>query len=204
VEFPRGYRPSSEWLAEWTHQHPELSNKRLLMMPGRLTRWKGQEDFIALIASLKAAGEPAHGLIVGGAHPKKAAFADELRALAARQGVSDQVTFLGHRNDIREIMAVADVVFSLSRDPEAFGRVSLEALALGRPVIGYGHGGVAEQLRACFPKGLVSPGDFAGLVETTRRLLKGSELPLAVTPPFTLEAMCLATISVYQECCLSP
>ena len=83
-----------------------------------------------------------------------------MSALAASLGIADRISFLGHRTDLKEIMAVSTIVYSLSLDPEAFGRVSLEALALGKPVIGYDHGGVAEQLRVIFPLGLVNPGDL--------------------------------------------
>jgi glycosyltransferase involved in cell wall biosynthesis len=198
-EFPRGYKASPEWLAQWTKAQPQLLNKRILLLPARLTRWKGQEDFLALVASLKAAGETVHGLMAGEARKNKDRFVAELRELAVKLGVADDVTFLGHRNDLREVMAVSDVVLSLSRDPEAFGRVTLEAAALGRPVVGYAHGGVKEQLSALFPAGLVALGDQKGLVDVIRRLLQSPEIPREICPPFTRETMCRATLDTYKE-----
>lgn len=198
-EFPRGYQPSAEWLTEWRRAHPGLEGKKILLLPGRITRWKGQEDFIALIASLKKGGLAVHGLIAGETHPKKKDYADELKTLAGTLGVADDVTFLGHRNDVREVMAVSDAVFSLSRDPEAFGRVSLEAAALGRVVIGYDHGGVGEQLRVLYPQGLVPLADEQALERTCMRLLKTKEVPANVAAPFTQAAMQQATLAVYRE-----
>lgn len=198
-DFPRGYRPSPEWLAQWTREQPRLSNRRVLLLPARLTRWKGQEDFLRLIASLKAEGEPVHGLLAGEVRQNKQSFLDELRALATRLGIADDVTFLGHRNDLREVMAVSDIVLSLSRDPEAFGRVTLEAAALGRPVVGYSHGGVREQLEIIYPAGLVTLGDHTGLVDVVRRQLRSPEMPTEIKPPFTRESMCRATLDTYAE-----
>lgn len=198
-EFPRDFKPPPEWLAQWTKEQPQLLNKRILLLPARLTRWKGQEDFLALVASLKAAGEPVHGLMAGEARKNKDCYVTELRELAAKLGVADNVTFLGHRSDLREVMAVSDVVLSLSRDPEAFGRVTLEAAALGRPVVGYSHGGVKEQLSALFPPGLVTLGDQKGLADVIRRLLQSPEIPREISQPFTCEAMCRATLDTYKE-----
>jgi len=95
---------------------------------------------------------------------------------------------------------VSDEVYSISRDPEAFGRVSLEAASLGRPEIGSDHGGVAEQLAALFPQGAVPLGDEPAVLVTTLRLLCASETTAAVNAPFTVEAMGRATLSVYSEC----
>lgn len=194
---PAGFTPSAEWLAAWKSSNPNLAGRIPLLMPGRLTRWKGQEDFLRIIARLVDHGLPVHGLIVGDPHPKKLAFLDELKALAATLGIGERISFLGHRNDLREIMAISAVVYSLSLDPEAFGRVSLEALALGRPVIGYHHGGVAEQLRAVFPQGLVPPGDVDCAIDLTEKILKGHADPLPITD-FTLERMLDATLDVYK------
>jgi glycosyltransferase involved in cell wall biosynthesis len=194
-----GYAPSDDWLGQWRVDFPQMENRIPLLMPGRLTRWKGQEDFIQLIAALLKDGLPVHGLIVGEPHPGKRSFLGELRQLAASLGVSDHLTFLGHRADLREIMALSAVVYSLSRDPEAFGRVSLEALALGKPVIGYNHGGVAEQLQAVFPDGLVPPGDVDCAIDLSRKILKsGHTKPLPITD-FTLARMLAATTEIYQE-----
>ncbi len=198
-EFPRGYQPAEDWLTRWRGANPALAGKRTLLLPGRITRWKGQEDLLELVAALKARGEVVYGLIAGETHPKKRAYGEELRARAAELGVAEDVTFLGHRDDVREVMAVADVVLSLSRDPEAFGRVSLEAAALGRLVVGYDHGGVGEQLRVLFPTGLIPVGDASALVETTLGVLRGSGRPGVVKAPFTLAAMCGATEAVYRE-----
>ncbi|NQW99190.1 glycosyltransferase, partial [bacterium] len=193
-----GFTPSAEWLAAWKTARPELSGRIPLLMPGRLTRWKGQEDFIKLIARLIERGLPVHGLIVGEPHPKKLAFLDELKDLAATLGVSEHLSFLGHRTDLREIMAVSELVYSLSHDPEAFGRVSLEALALGKPVIAYDHGGVAEQLRAIFPRGLVKVGDLDCAIDLTVEILNGRPTPSSAEA-FTLQRMLHATLEVYQS-----
>lgn len=198
-EFPRNYQPPTQWLDAWHAEYPYLIGKKVLLLPGRITRWKGQQDFIQLIASLKSAGHPIHGLILGDTHPKKRAFKHELLKLAAQLGVSKEISFLGHRSDVREVMSICDIAYSLSRDPEAFGRVSLEAASLGRPVIGYDHGGVAEQLSVLFPQGLVPLGDADALRKTTIRLLDEPQTPDRVTPPFTQAAMTQATLEVYSE-----
>lgn len=196
--YPYGYEPSASWLEAWYAQHPELQGKYVLTLPARLSRWKGQEDFIAVIAALRQSGVPVHGLLVGGTHPHKRHYETELRAQIEAQGMSKAISLLGHRSDLREIMAVSDVVLSLSREPEAFGRVSLEALSLGKPVVAYDHGGVAEQLAVILPQGRVPVGDQGQVVE---RLLAWYRTPPQVPArhPFTLERMLTATLEVYQE-----
>jgi len=196
--YPHGYRPPAEWLAQWRAQHPQLEGKFVITLPARLTRWKGQEDFIRAIAGLKRRGLPVHGVLVGDAHPRKQYYADELRAQVAAAGLDGEITFTGHRSDMKEIMAVSDVVLSLSLDPEAFGRVSLEALTLGRPVAAYDHGGVAEQLAAVFPQGRVPVGDVAALEEKLAQWYDRRPA-VPVDNPFTLERMLGSTLEVYRE-----
>lgn len=196
----RGFQPSADWLEQWRAEHPGLSGRKTLLLCGRITRLKGHEDFFRLLVGLKAEGVPVHGLIAGDIHPAKRAYYDELRQLATALGIASEVTFLGHRADVREIMAVSDLVCALSRKPEAFGRTVLEALALGRPVAGYDCGGVGELLAEFLPTGRVPPGDDEALLATARALLAAPPAPAAaVGPPFTLEAMCAGTLAVYEE-----
>jgi glycosyltransferase involved in cell wall biosynthesis len=196
--FPHAYTPPAEWLQAWCAQRPHIQGKYILTLPARLSRWKGQEDFIAIIAALRQKGLPVHGLLVGGTHPRKRHYETELRAQIEAQGLSDSITLLGHRGDLREIMAMSDVVLSLSRDPEAFGRVSLEALSLGKPVVAYDHGGVGEQLAVILPEGRVPVGDRGRVVE---RLQAWYRTPPQVPAqhPFTLERMLTATLEVYRD-----
>ena len=196
--YAYGYKPSSEWLAAWRTQYPQLEGKYLITLPGRLTRWKGQEHFIRIIAGLKQRGLPAHGLLVGDAHPRKQYFAHELHAQVQAAGLENDITFTGHRSDMKEIMAVSDVVLSLSLDPEAFGRVSLEALTLGVPVAAYDHGGVAEQLAAVFPEGRVPVGDTDTAEEKIARWYS-AQPAVPNSHPFTLERMLNSTLEVYLE-----
>jgi len=203
ADYPLGFTPAEAWLQVWKDRYPQLEGRIPLLMPGRLTRWKGQEDFIRLIARLIEAGHPAHGLIAGEPHPKKMAFRDELEKLADSLGVARHITFLGHRGDLREVMAVSALVFSLSTDPEAFGRVSLEAMALGKPVVAYDHGGVAEQLKAIFPQGLVPVRDLDAAVEISMRILDRGESTGGVGP-FTLERMLESTLDVYRSMINAP
>lgn len=196
--YPHGYRPPAEWLAKWRAQYPQLAGKYVITLPARLTRWKGQEHFIQVIAALKRRGLPVHGLLVGDAHPRKRYYADELRTQVHAASLDADISFTGHRADLKEIMAVSDVVLSLSLEPEAFGRVSLEALSLGVPVAAYDHGGVAEQLTEVFPDGRVPVGDTRALEEKLARwYAQRPAVPLH--HPFTLERMLSSTLGVYHE-----
>lgn len=197
-QFPRGYKPEIDWLKQWQNSFPQFEGKVVLLLAGRITRWKGQVDFIRVVAALKQRGINAHGLIVGETHAKKREFEIELRNLAAELKVAADISFLGHRKDIREVMAVSDVVYSLSLDPEAFGRVSLEAMSIGKPVIAYSHGGVEEQLSAIFPAGLVAVGDVDSVIDRTMDVLNGSN-QLGSIEEFSLENMLSATLGVYRE-----
>ncbi len=195
--FPHGYRPSEAWLAAWQAQYPQLAGKKILTLPGRITRLKGHEDFIRLIAALREEGRPVHGLIVGGASADKRAYLRELHGLVHDLGLNEAVTFTGQRSDLREIMACADIVLSLSTQPESFGRTVLEALSLGIPVIGYDHGGVGEQLQALLPTGRISIGDQAALVARAGQWLDARpDLPRGHA--FTLEHMLQATLALYK------
>ena len=85
----------------------------------------------------------------------KAKLQKRLKDQVTSIGLKQNITFVGHRKDIKEIMSISRLVFSLTKVPEAFGRISLESLSLGIPVIAYSHGGVKEQLSEILPEGLV-------------------------------------------------
>ena len=198
VMFPYGFKPAPEWLEMWQQQYPQLKDKYVITLPGRITRWKGQLDFIKVIAGLKEKEIPVHGLIVGEPHPKKLEFLEEVKNTIRAAGVENNLTLVGHRSDLREVMAVSDVVVSCSTDPEAFGRVTLEALAIGNPVVAYSHGGVAEQLEAMLPAGSIPLGDSVAMI---KRLVQWHASPLHPSKEnaFTIERMLVCSIRVYES-----
>lgn len=204
ADYPRDFKPDAAWLDRWQKDFPQFTGRQLLLLPGRITRLKGHEDFLRLIATLRKTNPKIHGVIVGDTHPRKRAYLAELQQLVAQLNLANDVTFVGHRSDLREIMAVSQVICSLSTSPESFGLTTLEALALGRPVVGYDHGGVGELLRELYPTGRVPLRDEAALVTTTQSLLTSAPAPAAVKKPFTLEAMCRGTLDVYRELLPSP
>ncbi|MFU8848435.1 MAG: glycosyltransferase family 4 protein [Opitutales bacterium] len=195
--FPYGYQPSAEWLAQWQADYPQLKGKYIITLPGRITRWKGQLDFIQIIAKLNAKGLPVHGLLVGEPHPKRLEFLKELKTAIHAADLKNEITFLGHRSDPREVMAVSNVIISCSTDPEAFGRVTLEALSLGQPVLGYDHGGVAEQLDALFPEGRIPCGDIEALAKRLDDWQPEAPKPSQIHH-FTLQAMLEKTLATYE------
>jgi glycosyltransferase involved in cell wall biosynthesis len=207
VVIPRGvdvgdyqpqYRPDAAWLADWQQQYPVLGKRFVITLPGRLSRRKGVLHLVRIIAALQAQGIAAHGLVVGELPAHKHKLAKELQSAIAAAGLAGCISLTGFRKDVREIMAVSDVVLSLSLQPEAFGRTVNEALALGVPVAGYAHGGVGEQLAQHFPAGSVSPGDadvMTGLLSEWSR-----------TPPsmqgvrvYTLQDMLNSTLTLYRD-----
>ncbi|TVR65868.1 MAG: glycosyltransferase [Candidatus Competibacteraceae bacterium] len=198
MEFPAGYRPPSAWLAEWHRQYPQLRAAPVLTLPGRLSRLKGHEDFIDLLARLRARGWPGYGLIVGGEEPRRRRYADQLRRLARTRGLEEKVLFVGHRADVREIYAISTLVLSLSIQPESFGRTVLEALSLGIPVVGYAHGGVGEILERIYPVGRVPVGDRETLTARVVDLLAAPP-PVPMEPVFPLQHMLDETLALYES-----
>jgi len=91
------------------------------------------------------------------------------------------------------------VVVSTSREPEAFGRVMLEALSLGVPVAAYDHGGVGEQLEEIYPEGRVPPGDWREMAARLAEWSARGAPPVPRQQPFTLMRMLSATLEVYRE-----
>jgi glycosyltransferase involved in cell wall biosynthesis len=198
TEFPYGYRPAASWRAAWLAEFPPLATRRVLTLPGRLTRLKGHEDFIDLVAALVAAGCDVHGLIVGHLDPGRARYIDALKQRIADLGITDRITFTGQRKDMKEIYAVSDLVLSLSGKPESFGRTVLEALALGVPVLGYDHGGVGEILAACFPSGRVARADSQALLKRSLQLLDTAQA-VPECGEFALSTMLERTLALYRQ-----
>lgn len=198
TRFSHGYQPDTGWLQRWHGEYPQLDGRYLITMPARITHWKGQRDFIHIIAVLINSGLAVHGLVVGGADASRRGYFAELQSLTQRLGIEEYITFTGHRPDLREVMSISGVVLSLAGEPEAFGRTALEALALGVPVIAYDHGGAGEVLRTMFPEGLITPGDSAAATELIRRFYTDPP-QVANNNPFPLELMINDTLSVYHE-----
>ena len=195
TDYPDDFRPAQQWLDQWNADFPETKGKKLLTLPGRITRLKGHEDFFQILRLLP---DDHHGVIAGGAHPRKEAYLDELKNKARELKLENRVTFTGQRSDLREILAHSEIVYSLSQTPESFGRTTLEALALGTPVVGYDHGGVAEILKTCFPQGATPFGDPAAAAQLTLELLQ-SPSAINAPGPFILENCLSQTVRVYQE-----
>ncbi|WP_239692578.1 glycosyltransferase family 4 protein [Microbulbifer mangrovi] len=201
-EFNPEIAPPAHWRQQIESEFPELRNKRWLLLPGRLTRWKGQHAFLEMIASLKDLRNDVQGVIVGGAEPNKEHYAEELQQRARELGIAKRVTFTGSRNDMPYWYAESALVYNLSQRTEPFGRTVIESAAMGTPVIGYDIGGPAESLRACFPQGLVECGSAQQLLETTHTLLDSDARP-TLAPEFTLDTMVQRTLALYQSLCRS-
>jgi len=198
-EFTYGYQPDAAWLNEWKKTRPELEGRLILTLPARITRWKGQEDFIQIVHGLKQASVPVYGLIAGGAHPRREKFLKSLKTEVVRLGLENDIGWLGHRDDLKEVMAVSDIVLSLAREPEAFGRTALEALCLGTPVIAYDHGGAAEVLGRMFPAGKIEPMNIEQAINLAIEFYRTRPRP-DPNNPFTRQQMLERTLQVYKEC----
>lgn len=193
-------RAAREWAVA---QHPALAGDGpLLLLPGRGTRLKGHADALALLARLRADGCDARLWLPGARERGREAYIAELEGIAAGHGIADAVAFTEPTDAIARAYAASDLVLQLSRKPEAFGRTVIEALSVGRPVLGWAHGGVGELLAQLQPAGAVPPFDPERLFQGARELL-GRPAAAAGTMPdladFTLQAMQQATLDVYAE-----
>ncbi len=197
-EFPYGYHPDILWEQAVAAEYPAAAAGLRLLLPGRITRLKGHEDFIEIIRRLKKRGLPVHGLIAGGAAPSKRKYLQKLRYRVRALNLERDISFTGQRQDLKNIMAWSHLVLSLSRRPESFGRTTLEALRLGVPTAGYDHGGVGEILSRVYPQGLLPLDDLDAATRRIESLLK--ERP-AVPPGnfFPLQDMLDKTLALYTR-----
>ena len=197
--FPRVPQVDRVERARIADTYPQLAGDGpLLLLPGRGTRLKGHADAIALLARLRASGLDARLWMPGAVQVGREDYLAELEKIAGDAQVEDAVAMTEPTSAIAEAYAVSDMVLQLSRKPEAFGRTVIEALSVGRPVLGWAHGGVGELLRELQPVGAVKPFDADALLRTARDLLAQPPEPPA-TMPYTLQAMQEATLAQYQS-----
>ncbi|WP_018865874.1 MULTISPECIES: glycosyltransferase [unclassified Thioalkalivibrio] len=198
-EYYPEFRPSPGWMALWEKTFPQLQGRYTIALPGRITRLKGHLDALDILKGLRDRNIPAHLLIVGGTDPRKQNYHRELVRRISEDELGPHVTFTGQRSDLREILAMSDAALSISTQPESFGRTTLEALSLGRPVLGYNHGGVGEQLATLFPEGLVPVGDTQLAAQRLAEWAQGDH-PLPRWPhTWDLNTMCQRTIKLYES-----
>jgi len=176
----------------------------VVMLPGRLTRWKGGLDFIEAIARLER--RDICCVLVG--TEQRPGFRRELEAAMVRHDLLGLFRIVEDCRDMPTAYALADVVVSASTDPEGFGRTIVEAQAMGRPIVATDHGGARETVVAAATGWLVSPGKpeaLAAAIGAALALSPGERAALGrratahVAAHFTHEAMCARTIDVYEE-----
>jgi len=184
----------------------------IVVMPGRLTRWKGQLAMIAAfarLASSEGAGEKPNALLVmPGDDQGRAEYRAELESAITARGLRGGVVLPGHCADMPAAYALADIVVSASIEPEAFGRVAAEGQAMGRPVIATDHGGARETVQNGVTGRLVAPDDADAMAEALRAILEMSTDARAAMGAagakrartlFSVEAMQAATLRVYEN-----
>lgn len=176
----------------------------IILMPGRLTRWKGQAVMIEAFAYLANSDAV---LVMPGDEQGRSAYRDDLEGLIAAAGLGDRARLPGHCADMPAAYALADVVVSASIEPEAFGRVAAEAQAMGRPVIATDHGGARETVQNGVTGRLVPPGDASALADAVaamfalsaqERAAMGEAGAKRARTLFSVAAMQGATLRVYE------
>ncbi|HET7126936.1 MAG TPA: glycosyltransferase [Lysobacter sp.] len=199
ARFPRSPWPDRDARARIAAQFPQLGgNGPLLLLPGRGTRLKGHADALQLLARLRGDGLDARLWMPGAREAGREAYIAELEALLQALGIAGAVAMTPPTDAIAAAYAASDLVLQLSRKPEAFGRTVVEALSVGRTVLGWGHGGVGDLLHELQPSGVAPPFDMDALASKARALLAQPPSP-AATIPHTLRAMQEATLGLYAE-----
>jgi len=152
----------------------------LVGIVGHLQRWKGQLVVVEAVARARERHPDLRCLIVGGVHRLGEEYADELRARIAALGLERHVILTGARRDVAACMDAMDVVIHSSIRPEPFGRVLIEAMALGRPVIAPRLGGPREIVADGETGILVTPRDPEALGQAIARLIGDPATRLAM------------------------
>lgn len=212
VTIPRGIdeqhfdpaRVRGDRMAELARRWRLPDDAFVVLMPGRISRRKGQRLLIEALARL---GRPDLVAVIVGSSDEHRGYARELLAQVAQRGLEGRVRVVEDCADMPAAYMLADVVVSASEKPEAFGRVMVEAQAMGRPVIATDHGGAQETVLAGQTGWLLPPGDVDALaaaigealaLDTETRLAVAEAARHHVLERYTLGRMSGATLGLYR------
>ena len=184
-------------------------NKFIILMPGRLTSWKGQEKFIEslniLIEDYNISNFQA---ILLGSDQGRKVYSKKLISLVERYSLTKKVKFINHCEEMPLAYSLADVVVSASIEPEAFGRVAVETQSMGKPIIASNIGGSKETVlnrKSGFLYKHDDPRELAKNLNTVIQLnqeelkLMGNEGRKNVTKKFDIEIMCDSNLREYKK-----
>jgi len=176
-----------------------------VVLPGRLTSWKGQTVLLSAIARMTRRDVCC---VLVGSDQGRHRYSAQLVRQAERLGIADRVRLAGNCDDMPAALMLSDVVVHASTRPEAFGRVVIEAQAMGRPVVAADLGGPAETVRQGETGWRVPPGDASALAAAIEQVLAlpdaerqalGQRARTAVQRGYTVHAMQEATLDVYEQ-----
>jgi lipid-A-disaccharide synthase len=179
-------------------------NIPVILMPGRITRWKGQSVLIEALAKLSRRDFAC--VIVGGG--KDTPYGNELRDAIGKSGLSGNVMMVDICRDMAAAYKLADMVIVPSTRPEGFGRVVIEAQAMGKPVLASDHGGAKETVIQGQTGWLVTPGDADALAHALRNTMMmtpaqrdahAARARAHMLTNYTTAQMAAKTLAVYRE-----
>ncbi len=185
------------------------SEKFKILLPGRLTRWKGQEMFIESLNLLKKKykKENFQGIILG-SHQGRTVYFKKLISLIEKYGLKRDIIFIKHIKEMPVAYYVSDIVVSSSIEPEAFGRISVEAQAMRRPILASNHGGSKETIVNGKSGFLFDNNNPESLAENLNKLMEmdkdklqsiGNEGRKNILKKFDVEQMCYSTFLEYKK-----
>ena len=180
-----------------------------ILMPGRLTYWKGQEKFIeALNILLEDYNVINFQAILLGSDQGRKVYSKKLHSLVERYSLTKKIKFISHCKEMPLAYSLADVVVSASIEPEAFGRVAVESQSMGKPIIASNIGGSKETIlnkKTGFLYKHDDPRELAKNLNTVIQLsqeelkLIGNEGRKNVTRKFDVEVMCDSNLREYKK-----
>ena len=185
------------------------SEKFKILLPGRLTTWKGQEMFIESLNLLKTKyNKENFQAIILGSHQGRKVYFKKLISAVEKYRLRDKVFFIQHIKEMPIAYYVSDVVVSSSIEPEAFGRISVEAQAMRRPILASNHGGSTETIVNGKSGFLFENNSQESLAENLNKLIEmdkdklqsiGNEGRKNILKKFDVEQMCYSTFLEYKK-----
>ena len=195
----------SQLLSDWKLDR----NRKIILMPGRLTAWKGQETFIeALNLVNKELGHQSFYAVILGNDQGRDVYKKKIKRLAEQYRLNNQLKFINHCKDMPLAYKISDLVVSASIEPEAFGRVSVEAQSMEKPIIASGIGGSNETILNNKTGFLFEAGNAESLSKKIIEVLNLNESTLKfmgiegrknIIKKFNVEKMCFSTYSEYKK-----